>query len=71
MKIMFAALAPLLVAACAPVNELEDASLLTAATDPSVSGPAVSGPGVAYAPHILEEPANWRALNDAQGGSGQ
>lgn len=66
LKKLFAAVLPFLVAGCASVGELEDVSALTAAADPAVAGPAPSGPNVAYTPHSIEDPADWRSLNDAQ-----
>lgn len=66
MKIMQAALLPLLAAGCAPVAELDASPTLVAASHTVVTAPAEPGPAVAYTRHRIEEPGDWRALNDAQ-----
>lgn len=69
MKPVFAALAPLTLAACAQMAPLPDTTLLTkAASTSAVSQPAPSAPRVAFAGYQVTDPANWRAVNEAQTG---
>lgn len=67
MKLIFATLGSLAAAGCAPLVSLP-AGAFDAAANPPVVGPAPNGPTVVYTPHRVEEPADWRDLNAAQGG---
>ncbi|MFC0159194.1 MULTISPECIES: hypothetical protein [Mameliella] len=69
MKNLTAAILPLLAAGCASVAELDDAPAFIAAANPVAVAPAHPAPSVDYAQHRIEEPADWRGLNDAQSGA--
>ncbi|MCT4372036.1 MULTISPECIES: hypothetical protein [Roseobacteraceae] len=66
MKILHAAFLPLLAAGCASVAELDASPTLVAATNSGMTALAEAGPTVTYTRHAIEEPGDWRALNDAQ-----
>lgn len=71
MKLAIAAGLPLLVGACAALPELDTAPGLTAASVAPPATMAQPGPNVAYAGYRLQEPADWRSLNDAQREGGE
>ena len=69
MKPVFAAFAPITLAACAQMAPLPDTNLLTKAASPSaVSRAAPSAPRVDFAAYQVTDPADWRAINEAQTG---
>ncbi|GHF49613.1 hypothetical protein [Seohaeicola zhoushanensis] len=67
MRLIPAALLPLLAAACGPLAELSLPAPLAAAADP-VAGvrAATTGPNVRHTPRPITDPGDWRSLNDAQ-----
>lgn len=71
MKFSIAAALPLLVGACSALPELDTAPGLTAAATPSSVATAQPGPAVAYGGYRLQEPADWRSLNDEQREGGE
>lgn len=70
MKILIAAaLVPLILAACAPLEALPSDAGLAAADPVRILSPAPNGPTVAYAGYRVIQPADWRAVNDGQAGN--
>lgn len=67
MKKSFAALVPLALAACAPLEPLPAGAELTGST--AVATPAPSGPTVGWAGYRVRPPEDWRGVNDAQTGN--
>jgi len=71
MKPIHAALLPLLVAGCAPVDELARPPQLVAAADAVVPVPPASpAPTLVFTPRAVTDPADWRSLNNAQAPEG-
>ncbi|SMX49713.1 hypothetical protein [Maliponia aquimaris] len=68
MKKLTAAMLPLLAAGCASVAELNDATAFIVAANPVVVSQVRPAPGVDYTAYRIEDPADWRGLNDAQSG---
>ena len=69
MKILLAALMPLVAVACTPLAPLPSVSALTAPADAARNAPhARSGPVVAYDAYRVTDPSDWRKVNDAQAG---
>ncbi|ASP23457.1 hypothetical protein ANTHELSMS3_05077 (plasmid) [Antarctobacter heliothermus] len=71
MKLAIAAGLPLLVGACSALPELDTAPGLTAAAKTTPATMAQPGPAVAYMGYRVQEPADWRSLNDAQREGGE
>ena len=70
MKIMFAALVPLVLAGCtAPYVPPAETAFIRAA-EPATAMPAPPGPVVAHTSRSIAEPEDWRRLNDAQAPGG-
>lgn len=70
MKITVAAIVPLALVACSPLELLPAEAGLTRAANPElIHAPAQSGPGVVYAGYRVIEPGDWRGVNDAQSGN--
>lgn len=68
MKVMFAAVMPLLAVACVPLPPLDTSSaLVTAADTTSPVSTLQAGPAVTYRSRSVQEPGNWTDLNNAQG----
>ena len=69
MRILIAAVVPLALAACAPLESLPDGASLTGAANPDTSlAQAPAGPPLVYAQYQVIEPADWRGVNDKQAG---
>lgn len=68
MKKLTAAMLPLLASGCASVAELNDAPAFTVAANPAVVAEVRPAPGIEYTQYRIEDPADWRGLNDAQSG---
>ena len=69
MRFLFAAAVPLTLAGCSQPDAPPVVTSLTKSADPSLARPAPPGPGVAYSKRSIEEPGDWRRLNDEQGAS--
>jgi len=67
MNIRFAALLPLGLAACAPLDPLPLGAEGIAAASVAAQAPTV--PAVSYGGYRVTEPADWRGVNDAQAGN--
>lgn len=62
-----AALLPLAAGACAPAVPLPPAGTIAPAVAAQAAAPPATPLQIAYLPRALTDPANWRAVNDAQG----
>lgn len=69
MRFLFAAAVPLALAGCSQLEAPPVVTSLTTSADPSLTRPAPRGPGVVYSKRNIEEPGDWRRLNDEQGAS--
>lgn len=71
MKILLAASLPLVLAGCGQPFVPPPETALTRPADPATARLAPAGPTVTFNARRIEEPGDWRSLNDAQvpGGS--
>lgn len=70
MKSIFAAVVPLALAACSPLEPLPSGGVLTGpANSDRIHAGAPSGPVVAYSGYRVIEPGDWRSVNDGQAGN--
>lgn len=70
MKTFIAAAVPLALAGCAQPDALPLATPFLSAADPGLAYSAPAGPEVIHTRRSIEEPGDWRRLNDAQAPGG-
>jgi hypothetical protein len=70
-KLLLAASLPLVGAACSALPDLEPAAAVSAPATAPVASPAMSGPRVSYVGYHVDEPEDWRTLNDKQREGGE
>ena len=68
MKIAMAAIVPLVLAACSPLDPLPSGADVLDPAGPRRLHAAPPGPRVAYPGYRVVEPGDWRGVNDAQAG---
>ena len=66
MKILFAAAVPLALAGCSQPFVPPVVTSLVEAANPATARIAPDGPVVGHSSRAIEEPGDWRSLNDAQ-----